>query len=38
MNVALPGARSPLAFAGIVLICVLLCGTLFVIFRRRNWL
>jgi magnesium transporter len=38
MNIGLPGARSALAFAGIVLLCVLLCGALFVVFRRRNWL
>jgi magnesium transporter len=38
MNVGLPGARSPLAFAGIVLLCVLLGAGLVVIFKRRNWL
>ncbi len=38
MNVGLPGAHSALAFAGIVFVCVVLCGALFVIFRRRNWL
>lgn len=38
MNVGLPGARSALAFAGILLFCVVLCGLLFVVFRRRSWL
>jgi magnesium transporter len=38
MNVGLPGARSPLAFVAIVALSVLACATLFVIFRRRNWL
>ena len=38
MNVTLPGARSGLAFAGIVLLSVVACGVLFVVFRRRNWL
>jgi magnesium transporter len=38
MNVALPGARSGLAFAAIVLLSVVACGVLFVVFRRRNWL
>ena len=38
MNVGLPGAHSAGAFAGIVLVSVLLCAVLFVLFRRRNWL
>jgi magnesium transporter len=38
MNVGLPGARSPLAFAGIVALCVLLGAGLVVLFKRRNWL
>jgi magnesium transporter len=38
MNVGLPGARSALAFAGIVTLSVLACAVLFVVFRRRNWL
>ena len=38
MNVGLPGARSPLAFAGIVAVCVLLGAGLVVLFKRRNWL
>jgi magnesium transporter len=38
MNVNLPGARSAAAFAAIALLCVLLAGGLFVVFRRRNWL
>jgi magnesium transporter len=38
MNVGLPGARSAVAFGGIVLVCILLCGVLVVVFRRRNWL
>ena len=38
MNVILPGARHPLALGAIVLLCLALCGLLFVVFRRRNWL
>jgi Mg2+ and Co2+ transporter CorA len=38
MNVGLPGARSPLAFAGLVGLSVLVCGALFLVFRRRSWL
>jgi magnesium transporter len=38
MNVGLPGARDPLAFAGIVALSVVVCGGLFFVFRRRNWL
>jgi magnesium transporter len=38
MNVQLPGARSALAFTAIMLLCAVLCGLLFVVFRRRNWL
>lgn len=38
MNVGLPGARSAAAFAGILLVCIVLAGGLFVLFRRRNWL
>ena len=37
MNVGLPGAHSPLAFAGIVALSVAICGGLFFVFRRRNW-
>ena len=38
MNVILPGARHPLALGAIVVLCLALCGLLFVVFRRRNWL
>jgi magnesium transporter len=38
MNVALPGARSPLAFAGLLGLGVVVCGVLLVVFRRRGWL
>lgn len=38
MNVGLPGAHSAAAFAVILLVCVLVAGGLFVLFRRRNWL
>ena len=38
MNVALPGARHAGAFAGILLLCVLVGAGLIVAFRRRNWL
>jgi LPXTG-motif cell wall-anchored protein len=38
MNVGLPGAHSPLAFAGIIALSVATCGGLFFLFRRRNWL
>jgi Mg2+ and Co2+ transporter CorA len=38
MNVGLPGAHSPLAFAGLIAVCVVAAGALFVVFRRRNWL
>jgi magnesium transporter len=38
MNVGLPGAHSPLAFAGVVALSVTICGGLFFVFRRRNWL
>jgi LPXTG-motif cell wall-anchored protein len=36
--VLLPGARSTLAFAAIMLLCAVLCVALFFVFRRRNWL
>lgn len=38
MNVGLPGARAAGAFGGILLVCALVAGGLFVMFRRRNWL
>jgi len=38
MNVGLPGAHSPLAFAGLIALCGVAAGALFVVFRRRNWL
>jgi magnesium transporter len=38
MNVILPGARHPLTLGALLLLCVTLCGLLFVVFRRRNWL
>lgn len=38
MNVGLPGAHSAAAFGGILLLCLLIAGGLFVLFRRRNWL
>ena len=38
MNVILPGARHPLTLGALLLLCVALCGLLFVVFRRRNWL
>ncbi len=38
MNVGLPGAHDPLAFAGIVALSAAVCGGLFYVFRRRNWL
>jgi magnesium transporter len=38
MNVGLPGAHNPLAFAGIIGLCVAAAIALFVVFRRRNWL
>jgi magnesium transporter len=38
MNVGLPGAHSPLAFAGIVALSVAISGVLFLVFRRRTWL
>jgi magnesium transporter len=38
MNVGLPGARSPLAFAGLIAVSVVAAGVLFIVFRRRNWL
>lgn len=38
MNVGLPGAHSPLAFAGIVALSVAICGGLLLVFRRRGWL
>jgi magnesium transporter len=38
MNVGLPGAHSSLAFAGLIAVCVVAAGALFVVFRRRNWL
>jgi magnesium transporter len=38
MNVALPGAASPLAFAGLLLACIAIAAALFVYFRRRKWL
>jgi magnesium transporter len=37
MNVGLPGAHSPLAFGGIVVLSVAICGGLLLVFRRRNW-
>jgi len=38
MNVILPGAHHPLTLGALLLLCVALCGLLFVVFRRRNWL
>jgi magnesium transporter len=38
MNIALPGAHSPYAFVGIVLLSVATCIGLIVLFRRWNWL
>jgi magnesium transporter len=38
MNVGLPGARSPLAFAGLIAVSAVAAGVLFIVFRRRNWL
>jgi magnesium transporter len=38
MNVILPGARHPATLGALLLLCVALCGLLFVVFRRRNWL
>jgi len=38
MNVILPGARHPATLGALLLLCVALCGLLFVFFRRRNWL
>jgi len=38
MNVGLPGAHSPLAFAGLIAVSVVAAGFLFIVFRRRNWL
>jgi magnesium transporter len=38
MNVGLPGAHSPLAFAGLIAVSVVAAGVLFIVFRRRNWL
>jgi magnesium transporter len=38
MNVGLPGARSPWAFAGLVGLSVLICAVLVLIFRKRSWL
>jgi len=38
MNVRLPGAQFAHAFGAILLLCLALCGLLFVVFRRRNWL
>lgn len=38
MNVGLPGARSPVAFAGILLGSLALTAVLVTVFRRRNWL
>jgi len=38
MNVGLPGAHGPLAFAGLIALCGVAAGALFVVFRRRNWL
>ena len=38
MNVGLPGAHSPRAFAAIVALSVALCAALFVLFRRQKWL
>jgi magnesium transporter len=38
MNVGLPGARSPWAFAGLFGLSVLICAVLVLIFRKRSWL
>ena len=38
MNVGLPGAHRPWAFAAIVALSVAICSGLFIVFRRRNWL
>jgi Mg2+ and Co2+ transporter CorA len=38
MNVGLPGAHSPLAFAAIITLSVVICGGLLFVFRRRSWL
>ena len=38
MNVRLPGAPFAHAFGAILLLCLALCGLLFVVFRRRNGL
>ncbi|HEX5650528.1 MAG TPA: magnesium transporter CorA family protein [Steroidobacteraceae bacterium] len=38
MNVALPGEHSSGTFVGILIGCVVLCGALWLLFRRRNWL
>ncbi len=38
MNVGLPGAHSPFAFAGIVALSAAVCGGLLLVFRRRHWL
>jgi magnesium transporter len=38
MNVALPGEHSSGMFVGILVGCVVLCGALWLLFRRRNWL
>jgi magnesium transporter len=38
MNVGLPGAHSPLAFAAIVALSAVVCGGLLLVFRRKNWL
>jgi magnesium transporter len=38
MNVGLPGAHDPLAFAGIGALSAAVCGGLFFVFRKRNWL
>jgi len=38
MNLRLPGAQYAHAFGALLLLCLALCGLLFVVFRRRNWL
>ena len=38
MNLRLPGAQYAHAFGAVLVLCLALCGLLFVVFRRRNWL
>ena len=38
MNLRLPGAQYAHAFGAVLVLCLALCGLLFVFFRRRNWL